>query len=376
MRFSRSAAVAVAAAALPVAFAQTFTDCNPTEKSCPSDPGLNAASFSADFTQGSSANTSFSAAAYSTINYGPLGMEFTISQEKQAPTIQTDFYFLFGRVDVKMRASPGQGIISSIVLQSDDLDEIDWEFVGGDTAQVQSNFFGKGNTTLYNRVQYIKVGTPQDTFHTYSLDWTAERLQYIIDGTVVRTLPANDPLTNGGSNYPQTPMRLKLGSWCGGCTGSPEGTVEWAGGKTTFEGAPFNMYVASVNIKNNNPASSYTYGDMSGTWGSIKINGGSGSSESSSSTSSSATTMVTVAPIVNTEVAASTTITGSSYSMNSASVSAQNAFTSGATVSTKVPQPTTKTASLTTPTGNAAAGAPAALTGASLFGIALGLFML
>jgi len=271
MRFSRSTAAAFAAAALPVAFAQTFTDCNPTEKSCPSDAGLNAASFSADFTKGSSANTSFSAAAYSTINYGPLGMEFTISQEKQAPTIQTDFYFLFGRVDVKMRASPGQGIISSIVLQSDDLDEIDWEFVGGDTAQVQSNFFGKGNTTLYNRVQYIKVGTPQDTFHTYSLDWNADRLQYIIDGTVVRTLSANDPLTNYGSNYPQTPMRLKLGSWCGGCSGSPEGTVEWAGGKTTFEGAPFNMYVASVNIQNNNPASSYTYGDLSGTWKSIKI---------------------------------------------------------------------------------------------------------
>lgn len=40
-----------------------------------------------------------------------------------------------------MKAASGQGIVSSIVLESDDLDEIDWEFLGGDTTQVQSNFY-------------------------------------------------------------------------------------------------------------------------------------------------------------------------------------------------------------------------------------------
>lgn len=57
---------------------------------------------------------------------GPNGGEFTINKKGDAPTIQTDFYFLFGRVDVKMKIAPGTGVVSSVVLQSDDLDEIDW----------------------------------------------------------------------------------------------------------------------------------------------------------------------------------------------------------------------------------------------------------
>jgi len=126
MRFTKSSAAASLVAALPLTLAQTFTDCDPTKKSCPADTGLNAGSYSADFTQGSSANASWSAAAYTFVNYGNQGAEFTISKATEAPTIQTDFYFLFARVDVKMKAAPGTGIVSSIVFESDDLDEIDW----------------------------------------------------------------------------------------------------------------------------------------------------------------------------------------------------------------------------------------------------------
>lgn len=41
--------------------------------------------------------------------------------------MNTEFYIFFGTVSVVMKASPGPGICSSIVLLSDDLDEIDWE---------------------------------------------------------------------------------------------------------------------------------------------------------------------------------------------------------------------------------------------------------
>jgi len=380
MRFSRSSAAAVIAAGVPLAMAQTFTDCNPTEKTCPADTGLNSATFSADFTKGSSANSSFTAAAYSTINYGSQGAEFSIAKEGQAPTVQTDFYFLFGRVDVKLRAAPGTGIVSSIVLESDDLDEIDWEFVGGDTSHVQTNFFGKGNTTAYDRVQYIGVSSPQDTFHTYSLDWNADRIQWIVDGNVVRTLAATDPLTVGGKNYPQTPMRLKLGNWCGGCSTSPPGTVEWAGGKTTFDNAPYIMYVADVEITNQNPATSYVYGDMSGTWQSIKINkdgssgSGSGSSSSASGSasapSSASSSSVSVAPLINTAVVASTT------NSVSTTVSTSGTATAPPTLTTSASHSKTSSASATGATNTGAASVNTALTGASLISILLGAFML
>jgi beta-glucanase (GH16 family) len=190
---------------------------------------------------GSSASASWTTAAYSTIDYSSAGAEFSIDAPRQAPTIETDFYIFFGRVDVKMKAAKGTGIVSSIVFESDDLDEIDWEFIGSDTTHVQSNFFGKGNTTVYDRVEYINIDDPQDTFHTYTVDWNSERIEWIIDGATVRTVTFDDPLTIGGKNYPQTPMRIKLGNWCGGCPGEPEGTVTWAGGNTTWEGAPYVM---------------------------------------------------------------------------------------------------------------------------------------
>lgn len=292
MRFSKSTAAALAA--IPLATAQTFTDCNPMKKSCPNDAGMNSDAFASDFTKDHGSAASWSIAEWSNVEYGGQGAQFAISAAKQAPTIETDFYIFFGRVDVKMRAAPGTGIVSSIVFESQDLDEIDWEFVGGDTAQVQSNFFGKGNTTSYDRVQYIPVSTPQDTLHTYTVDWTSERIQWLIDGKLVRTLSADDPLTVGGYNYPQTPMKIKLGSWCGGCEGQPQGTVEWAGGRTTFEGAPYTMYVESVNIANYNPADEYQWGDKSGSWQSINcINGGSSSNPEGSGSDDDASTTVT-----------------------------------------------------------------------------------
>jgi hypothetical protein len=39
-----------------------------------------------------------------------------------------------------MKAAPGAGIVSSFVMESDALDEIDWEWIGSDTARAQSKF--------------------------------------------------------------------------------------------------------------------------------------------------------------------------------------------------------------------------------------------
>jgi hypothetical protein len=77
-------------------------------------------------------------------------------------------YLFFGRVTAVLEAAAGAGIVSAFILQSDDLDEIDWEWLGGDTAHVQSNYFSKGDTTTYDRGQTHNVNTPQTTFHSTS----------------------------------------------------------------------------------------------------------------------------------------------------------------------------------------------------------------
>lgn len=54
------------------------------------------------------------------------GAVLTISNKDQAPLIKSNKYLFFGKVDVTVKAAPGVGIVTSVVLESDDRDEIDW----------------------------------------------------------------------------------------------------------------------------------------------------------------------------------------------------------------------------------------------------------
>ncbi|OJJ63794.1 hypothetical protein ASPSYDRAFT_120588, partial [Aspergillus sydowii CBS 593.65] len=274
------------ASVLPLTLAQTYSDCNPLKKTCKPNPGLNSKTFSSDFTKGKSAMDGWITTS-GNVEFGSDGAEFTVAKKGDAPTIDTDFYFLFGKAEVEMKAAPGTGIVSSIVLESDVLDEIDWEALGGDTTQIQTNYFGKGDTSSYDRATYETVATPQETFHTYTIEWSPESVSWAIDGNTVRTLNYAD--AKGGSRFPQTPARLRLGIWAGGDPSNEQGTIEWAGGETDYSGAPFTMYVKSVHIENTHPAEEYTYSDNSGDWQSIKFEGSKSDDDDTSSTSTSST---------------------------------------------------------------------------------------
>jgi hypothetical protein len=93
---------------------------------CPAAPGLPTSTYFVDFTQQTGLPANWTLAAYETVTYGPNGAEFTFAKRYDAPYIWTDFYFLFGTVEIVAQAAPGRGIISSLVLISEDLDEIDW----------------------------------------------------------------------------------------------------------------------------------------------------------------------------------------------------------------------------------------------------------
>jgi hypothetical protein len=125
----------VAGALAALATAQTVTDCNPMEKDCPNDPAM-PQTFETNFKAGKDAVKGWKQTTGSLV-YGADGAAFTITKKGEGPTIQSEGFLHFGRVEVKMKAAPGQGIISSIVLQSQDLDEVDWEWIGGQDGKVQ-----------------------------------------------------------------------------------------------------------------------------------------------------------------------------------------------------------------------------------------------
>lgn len=118
-------AVAALAAAAPLASAQTSSKCNPMKQdNCPNNPGSTKDKLSFDFTKDSGLDQWNTTAGK--IKTSSDGAEFKISEKGDAPTIQSEFYIHYGEISVEMKAAPGTGIVSSIVLQSDDLDEIDW----------------------------------------------------------------------------------------------------------------------------------------------------------------------------------------------------------------------------------------------------------
>ncbi|KAJ5168889.1 extracellular glycosidase [Penicillium canariense] len=294
--------------------AQTYTDCNPLEKSesiglrrerqytanqytaCPADPALGKSDQTFDFTSGSSSQfAATGAVTYDSTN----GATFTISKKGDGPLIQSGWYIMFGKVEYTIKAASGTGIVSSAVLQSDDLDEIDWEWLGGNNAQVQTNYFGKGDTSSYNRGAYHDNPGNHDGFHTYSVDWTSSQIVWAIDGQTVRVLT---PSTADSNQYPQTPMMIKVGVWAGGDPDNAQGTIDWAGGVTDYSQGPFNMYLKSMTVTDYSTGNSYSYGDKSGSWESItadggKVNGNSANEPTSTASAPTITATVDSVPI-------------------------------------------------------------------------------
>lgn len=102
-------------------------------------------------------------------------------------------------------------------------------------------------------------------------------------------------------------MRIKIGNWDGGGADEDTGTVEWAGGYTDLDDAPFTMYVKNITIQDyTTGGDEYTYSDESGSYTSIVV--------------------------TNTTTNSNTTVTGtSSNSSNSTSSSSNSAASSSST---------------------------------------------
>lgn len=208
----------------------------------------------------------------------------------QAPTLQSKGAIFFGRLEVELQAAPGKGVITSAVLLSDDLDEIDLEAVGSDNAHMQSNTFSRGDQSKHDLLGLLPVADLTGASHKYTVDWTTERIEFYVDGTLHRTLRRSDI----PDRYPESPMRVKIGAWVGGYEGGDPGTTNWAGGIADFSNGPASSYFKSVtvtdyaggNAATDKDVKEYSYGDRSGSSKSIRIHLADGSTLTGDSPSS------------------------------------------------------------------------------------------
>lgn len=307
---------------------------------CPPNAAFGKESTSCAFTSGSCSALKAVAGTY--VDYKPNGALFSIKAAGNAPTFESDKYIFFGKVEADVKPASGAGIVTSIVLQSADLDEIDWEWVGFDNGQAQSNYFSKGDDGTYDRGKFHPVANAVTASHRYGIDWTPERIEWTVDGSVVRTLSA----AQAGGKFPQTPMQVKIGTWVGGDKNAAPGTIEWAGGLTDFSKGPFDALYKNVNIVDYAGGSTpttkdvkeYVWTDKSGSAKSIKavLNDGSSDSgdDSSSSSSSSAaktTSKPTSTPASTSKTHSSTMSTASANSTTAANTTTPATSTRAAT---------------------------------------------
>ncbi|ODQ66729.1 hypothetical protein NADFUDRAFT_46113 [Nadsonia fulvescens var. elongata DSM 6958] len=341
----KSTIAALASLLASTVAAQTYTTCNPLKETCDPDLALGN-SVAIDFTKGASDlfDVTFKPDC---VSYNDDGISFTVAKQGDNPTIQSKFHIMFGRTEAWVKAAPGVGIVSSFVLQSDTLDEIDIEWIGGDTTEFQTNWFSKGDTTTYDRGTFIGVHEPQTVWHNYTIDWTPDSLTWYLDGAVVRQL-----LPNNGQGYPQSPMNIRIGSWAGGDPSNPPGTIQWAGGLTDYTKGPFDFSIKNLLVMDYSTGTEYKYTDNSGNMDSIEAIGGevlgaykdgsylnikkaavvsvgaSSAASSSAATASSAATSSSAAASSSSAAASSSSVAASSSAAASSSSAASSTTSS------------------------------------------------
>lgn len=278
-----------------IATAQTFAECGPSKgKKCPNNPAFgncrNEVSF--DFStvakgdgwkKDKNFNDFWTPDQGIVFDDSPLsingdnGAIMTITNDKHAPLIKTNKSLFFGKVEVVVKAAPGVGIVTSVVLESNDGDELDWEWIGGEQTNVQTNFFSKGlNEFVHGKTHAIGFNA-MEGLHSYTIEWTPDFMAFSVDGKEIRR--AGPAEAENGAKWPQTPVQVKLGTWVGGKPSNPDGTIEWAGGLADFKQAPFIGWYKSVKITDycggKDKATEYVYTDVSGRMDTIEVKGSS-----------------------------------------------------------------------------------------------------
>ncbi|KAJ1992407.1 hypothetical protein H4R33_001026 [Dimargaris cristalligena] len=137
---------------------------------------------------------------------------------------------LFGRSTVQIQMAPGSGVVTAFIRGKTGQDEIDWEWVGTNTKRVQTMYFVGGE-----RVNGDDLGNKYDmtkdlskTYVEYTIDYTADHIQWIIDGVVKRTLTRSKV-----KDFPLTAKEWQMDIWKGG-----EKSPGWAG-EMDWDKAPF-----------------------------------------------------------------------------------------------------------------------------------------
>ncbi|KAG2218254.1 hypothetical protein INT45_006255 [Circinella minor] len=150
------------------------------------------------------------------------------------PTLNSTTYMLYGRFSATVKASKVGGAITAVILIADGGDEIDFELLGSEKHTAQTNYFWGIHPmyTVNGGFHNVSGENIYDEFHTYTVDWSPERIVWTIDEDVVRIKEREQTCEGSVCKFPSNPARVQIGFW----DGSFEfGTAEWSHGPIDWE---------------------------------------------------------------------------------------------------------------------------------------------
>ncbi|KAG0263045.1 hypothetical protein DFQ27_001977 [Actinomortierella ambigua] len=166
-------------------------------------------------------------------------------------TVHSSRWLHYGTIEARLKtAATGPGTVSSFILISSiSGDEIDYEIVGKDPLDVQTNYYYRvqpGRPVDYTRSDslYQETDTSAD-YHDYKIEWTPTEMKWSIDGKFDKEHSRNVTKAEAGGSFPDTPMRVAFGLWDGGSFPN-EGTSDWAGKNTSYAPNNEREYIMSV----------------------------------------------------------------------------------------------------------------------------------
>lgn len=147
--------------------------------------------------------------------------------------------FKFGRIDIRAALPKGQGLWPALWMLGSNIDAVSWpacgeidimELTGNLPNRVLSTVHFGANTSQHQYVSQAKYlsgsANFQDEFHVFSIDWEADKIQFLVDNELYHTIT---PASLNGAAYPfNKPFFFIFNVAVGGnLPGSPDNSTQW-----------------------------------------------------------------------------------------------------------------------------------------------------
>ncbi|PHZ13065.1 concanavalin A-like lectin/glucanase [Rhizopus microsporus ATCC 52813] len=179
------------------------------------------------------------------------GLPYNKNTSPSSPSFQYKDLVQYGRITFELKTAKAAGAITAAILMAPGKDEIDFEMLGGEPDKVQTNYFYGKNIVYGVNGGNHDVEDTTTGFHKYTIDWNAERIIYLFDGKVIRTVERKSTCKRAVCEYPTEASHVQVGIWD---ASKPASTAEWAKGPIDwkkYKSKPISAIIKSVKIECN-----------------------------------------------------------------------------------------------------------------------------